>query len=399
MDDSFINQQRAGIEYLNPIFQSRIKSQPLPAKYYSLKNKRILVTGAAGFIGGYLLRRLSEYGLDVTGSVLRPEEAGEMEALDFKSVVLDLADDGDWDSLLEGFDIVFNIAAMFQEVEFGEMLYDKVNHQGALKLAQTANRVGVKRFIHCSTVGVHGSVKEIPATENSPYNPMDLYHRTKLAGELAILNFAKGLPENGMIITVNRPAMVYGPGDVRMLKFFKAILSGRFRMIGSGNILAHLGYIEDQTESFLLCAVTAREKIHGEAFNIASGEPVTLNYFARTIADYAGVKLSGLHIPVAPVWLTALFFEIICKPLKIRPPLFRRRIGFFTHNRAFDLRKAKKHLGYESAWNLEDGIRETIKWYKKFNLVHIKSNQANDNYEKQSLNSSLEDSFKVERLK
>lgn len=342
---------------------------PLPEKYEELGDKSILVTGAAGFIGGHLFKRLASYGLDVLGTVLYPREARELEDQGYRAAVLDLASSESWDELLDGIDIVFHVAAMFQEVGHGRAEFERANHLGALKLAQTAGRVGVKRFIHCSTVGVHGSVKQIPATEETPFNPMDEYHETKLAGELAILEYASGLPQSGMTVVVNRPAMVYGPGDMRMLKLFDMILSGRFRMIGSGKTLAHLGYIEDQTDSFLLCAVAAKENVHCEAFNIASGDPVTLNKLVAQIASAGGVNISGLHIPVAPVWTAALICELLCKPFGIKPPLFRRRIGFFTHNRAFDLAKAEKRLGYKSRWGLEEGVTSTIEWYRERNLV------------------------------
>ncbi len=344
-------------------------SEPLPERFARLEGKRLLVTGAAGFLGGSLFERLAGYGLDVLGTVLEPAEAEAFRARGLRSEVLDLADPEPWDQLLDGVDVVFNIAACFQETELDESTYDRVNNRGALKLAQTAARSGVERFVHCSTVGVHGDVREIPATEETPFNPMDLYHRTKLAGELSVLDFGRTLGPEEMVVTVNRPAMVYGPGDLRMLKLFKTILSGSFRMIGSGEVLAHLGYIEDQTDSFLFSAVAPRDQAHLEAFNIASGEPLTLNELARLIADQGGVRLSRLHIPVAPVWLAGAICEVLWKPTGRRPPLFRRRVGFFTHNRAFDLTKARERLGYESRWSHADGIAETIRWYRKEELV------------------------------
>ncbi len=330
-----------------------------------LAGKRYLVTGAAGFIGGHLFRTLHDLDLDVKGTVLHPGEAATLRGRGYDAEVLDLASEEAWDSILEDVDVVFNIAARFQETEDGEDVYSQVNHHGALKLARTAARAGAERFVHCSTVGVHGDVKEIPATEESPFNPMDLYHRTKLAGELAILEFAEGLSAQEMVVTVNRPAMVYGPGDRRMLKLFTAIESGRFRMIGSGEVLAHLGYIDDQTESFLLSAVEPREAVHGHAFNIASAEPLTLNELAESIADVLGVRLSRLRIPVAPVWAAAWACEMLCRPFGIQPPLFRRRVGFFTHNRAFDVSKAGDRLSYRSQWPNGDGIHETVKWYQE----------------------------------
>jgi len=248
-------------------------------------------------------------------------------------------------------------------------MYRRVNETGALRLCRAAAAAGVERFVHCSTVGVHGDVKEIPCKETSPYNPNDLYRRSKLAGELAILEFARTLPPDGMVVTVNRPAMVYGPGDLRLLKLFRSILRRRFVMVGSGEVTAHLSYIEDLLDSLILCALAPREKVHLEAFNIASDRPVTLNELARLVADYGGVPPPKHHVPVLPVWLAALACELIWMPFKARPPLFRRRVGFFTHHRAFDLSKAQAHLGYVSRWDNRTGIARTIDWYREMELI------------------------------
>lgn len=341
----------------------------LPEKYSALKNKKILVTGAAGFIGGALFNRLVSYGLDPAVTVLYPKEAEVFREKGHRSFVLDLTGDDSWNDILKGIDIVFHLAAMFQEVGYPRFLYEKANLYGALRLAKTAGRMGAERFVHCSTVGVLGDVKEIPATETTPFNPMDEYHETKLGGELAILDWGRTLSNGGMVVTVNRPAMVYGPGDRRMLKLFRAILNKKFVMIGDGNTLAHLGYIEDQIDSFLLCAVAPRENVHLEVFNIASGQPITLNRLCELIAGIGGVKLPDLKVPVGPVWLAGFLCELMCKPFGIRPPLFRRRVGFFTHNRAFDYTKAKTKLGYVPAWDEEKGITETIRWYMKNRLL------------------------------
>jgi nucleoside-diphosphate-sugar epimerase len=355
-----------------------MRDEPLAAGYdatdlavapTALAGKRLLVTGVAGFIGGALFRRLRDYGCDVTGTALYPHEVGAIRDQGGEALVLDLASDAPFDAQVRGIDVVFHLAAMFQETEHGEVLYRAANEIGALKLCQAAAAAGVKRFVHCSTVGVHGDVKELPCRETSPFNPMDLYQRTKLAGELAILDFARTLPEHGMVVTVNRPAMVYGPGDLRMLKFFRTILHRRFVMVGSGEINAHLGYIEDQVDSLILCAIAPRAKVHLEAFNVASDQPITLNELARLVADYGGVTIPRWHVPVLPVWLAGLAFETIWAPFKTRPPLSRRRVGFFTHNRAFDLSKARDRLGYVSRWDTPTGIARTIDWYREMNLV------------------------------
>lgn len=354
---------------VNPTLLEERRKTKLPAELSDLTGKKILVTGAAGFIGGALFKRLVDYGLDATGTVLYPAEAKELEKHGYRVKVLDLADESPWDELLTGVDIVFNIAALFQEAEQGESMYHKVNVDGTVKLVQTAAKCGVKRFVHCSTVGVHGDVKEVPCTEESPFNPMDEYHRTKLKGELAVLDFAKTLSDDEMVVTVNRPAMVYGPGDVRMLKLFSAIESGKFVMIGDGEVLAHLGYIDDQVDSLLLCAVKTRALVHLQAFNIASGSYMTLNELVSSIAEATGKRIPKFRIPVAPVWLAGLLCEILCRPFGIKPPIFRRRVGFFTHNRAFDLSKAKQALGYESKVDHQEGIRLTVNWYKRHGFI------------------------------
>ncbi len=346
-----------------------LEHKELPQEFADLAGKKLLVTGAAGFIGGALFKRLVEYGLDVTGTVLYPQEAETLRQQGYNIEVLDLASAQSWSDILADVDIVFNIAALFQEVEQGEAMYFKVNVDGTLKLIKEANEAGVERFVHCSTVGVHGHVKEIPCTENSPYNPMDEYHRSKLDGELAVLDYAKSLPDDGMIVTVNRPAMAYGPGDVRMMKIFKAIANGKFIMIGSGETLAHLGYVDDQTDSLILGAVKPRTDVHLQSFNIASGSHITLNQLAQYIAKAGPYKLSKIKIPVAPVWLAGLLCEIICKPFGIKPPIFRRRVGFFTHNRSFDLSKARRLLNYNPQMEAEPGIKKTLDWYKSQGLI------------------------------
>ena len=354
---------------MNPLVSERAREQPLPSCFQGLADRRILVTGVGGFIGGALFQRLVSYGLDVVGTVQYASEVKELRECGFRAERLDLAEDGSWDHLVRGRDLIFHVAAAFQETELSETVYDLVNHRASVALTVAASDAGVSRFVHCSTVGVHGDVLELPATETTPFRPMDLYHRTKLAGELAVVKFAHSLPSDGMTVIVNRPAMVYGPGDTRLLKLYRTVLNGRFVMIGSGETLAHLGYIDDQVDSFLLCALAERSAVHAEAFNIASGTPISLNELVALIAAEGDVSIRPWKIPLSPVLLAGFLCEKLCAPLGVRPPLSRRRVGFFSHNRAFDFTKARTLLGYEPKWQPEKGIPEAIRWYRSNGLL------------------------------
>lgn len=354
---------------MNPLVSERAAAQALPSCFRELADRRILVTGVGGFIGGALFQRLVSYGLDVVGTVQFDSEVEALRERGFRVKKLDLTEQLSWDHLVRGRNLIFHVAAAFQETELSEAVYDRVNHHASLALAVAASDAGVSRFVHCSTVGVHGDVLELPATETTPFRPMDLYHRTKLAGELAVVEFARSLPSDGMTVVVNRPAMVYGPGDTRLLKLYRTVLNGRFVMIGSGETLVHLGYIDDQVDSFLLCALAERSTVHAEAFNIASGTPIPLNELVALIAAEGGVSLRSWKIPLAPVLLAGFLCEKFCAPLGVRPPLSRRRVGFFSHNRAFDFTKARTILGYEPQWLPEKGISETIRWYRDSKLL------------------------------
>ncbi|XUU60719.1 NAD-dependent epimerase/dehydratase family protein [Erythrobacter sp. HA6-11] len=334
-----------------------------------LKGKKCLVTGAGGFIGGALLTRLRDIGADALGTTLDQEQCDALRSKGHRAAVFDLTETKDAVPLLEGVEYVFNVAAMFNETEASEADYFNVNETATRAFAEAAYDAGVKRFVHVSTVGVHGDVMEIPATEESPFNPMDRYHRSKLAGERAIMMMARELGEDEMVITVNRPAMVYGPGDMRQLKLFRLIARENFVMIGSGNTLAHFGYIDDQVDSLLLSAVAPRDQVHAEAFNIASGKPITLNDAVKVIAKALDMENPDTRLPLAPVMLLATAIELVCKPFGIRPPLSRRRVGFFTHNRAFDLTKAQERMRYEPRVDLAQGARKTVQWYRERDLL------------------------------
>ena len=105
----------------------------------------------------------------------------------------------------------------------------------------------MQKLVHCSTIGVHGDVRKIPADEKTAFNPGDLYQETKLIAEKRVWEFSK---ETGLPISVIRPISMFGPGDLRMLKLFRMINKGRFIIVGNGNALFQPAYIDDVVKGF-----------------------------------------------------------------------------------------------------------------------------------------------------
>jgi len=266
--------------------------------------------------------------------------------------------------LVEGADVVYHIAAMFREAKFPESDYLAVNRDATVQLARAAQDAGVRRFVHCSTIGVHGDIEEPPGNENSPFRPGDPYQRTKLAGEEALLAFGR---EVGLETVVVRPASIYGPGDLRLLKLFKMIHKGRWFVLGSGDALFHLVYVEDLVDGFVRAAHA--DGVNGEVFIVAGGEAVTQDELAARIARIMGVRDRFPHFPAWPFQILGSLVEAICVPLRIDPPIYRRRVDFFTKSRSFSIEKAEKMLSYEPQVSVDVGLARTFAWYRDEGLL------------------------------
>ena len=138
-------------------------------------------------------------------------------------------------------------------------------------------------------------------------------------------------------------------------------------MIGRGKVLYHLTYVTDLVDGIILAG--ENKNINNEIFTLGGNEYLPLDELVSLIAGILDKKVSKIHIPYIPVYIASYFCEILCRPLGIEPPLFRRRLDFFTKDRAFDISKAKKILGYDPKIPLEKGLKYTADWYLKNKLL------------------------------
>jgi nucleoside-diphosphate-sugar epimerase len=322
---------------------------------------KMLVTGGTGFTGSHLTRRLLQKGHHV---VVIDNQPGlffdELKNLGAEILLGSVTDRKLVDQAIQGCDVVHHVAAVFRKVNLPKKVYWDVNVEGTRSLLQAALDAGVRRFVYCSTCGVHGDVKREPADENAPIAPEDYYQYTKYEGERVVAEFLG----KGMKIVILRPTAIYGPGDPeRFFLLFKRVNRGRFLMFGNGKAHYHPVYVENLVDAFELAAIS--EKGDGQAYLIGDERYYALNDLVTAIAGSLGVELKMRHLPFLPLWVAALACETLYKPFQVDPPLFRRRVDWFRQNRAFSIQKARSELGYRPKIGLEEGLAQSAKWYRE----------------------------------
>jgi dihydroflavonol-4-reductase len=320
---------------------------------------RVLVTGATGFTGGHLARALHARGHDVVAMVRNESAAGDLASAGIALRVGDLAKPETLSSAVHDIDVVYNIAALYRQAALPDSVYHQVNGTAVGQLVEAAARAGVRRVVHCSTVGVHGDVEHPPANEDAPLRPGDIYQVAKLEGERIGREAAA---RTGIELVIARPSGIYGPADRRLLKLFRGVARRRFVILGDGRIFYHLTYIDDLVEGFRLCGEVAAAA--GRTYILAGAEVPTLNDLTAMIAKDAGVPPPRLRLPVWPFWIAGAACEALCAPFGIEPPIYRRRVDFFTKSRAFDITRARQELGYAPQVGLPEGIHRTMTWYR-----------------------------------
>jgi nucleoside-diphosphate-sugar epimerase len=321
----------------------------------------VLVTGATGFIGSALVRRLRQRGDRVVALVRDPAKLTELELEVDEVREGDITDDAAVRRAVAGVAKVYAVAGTFREPNLSDEDYRRINVEAAATIVREAAAAGVGRVVHCSTCGVHGNVPrgELMA-EDGPMNGVGIYEETKAAGAEAALRLGREL---GVEVSVIRPTPVYGPGDTRLLKLFKMADTDRPMILGSGENGYHLVFIEDLVEAFLLAA--DRPEAAGRSYLIGGGEVPTLNELFAALGEVFGREsVQPRRLPAGPFVVAGALCESVCRPLGIDPPIYRRRVEFFTNHRAFDISRARGDLGYAPQVSMKEGLRRTAAWYR-----------------------------------
>ncbi len=328
---------------------------------------KTLVTGATGFTGSSLVNKLHESGDKITVIVRDKNKFRQKFGDNYKNIEIvegSISDPAVVEQAMKDIDRVFNIAAVYRTVGLPESAYWETHVKGTKILLDAAKSHNVKKFVHCSTVGVHGHIEAPPADEEYPFNPGDIYQKTKLEGENLVVDFYN---KTKLPVVIIRPTAIYGPGDYRLLKLFKLAAQKLTLVLGKGNIFYHMVHIDDLVDAFILAS--EKEEAVGQKFIIGSNEVLTLNEILEMIADILNKPLSRLHLPIKPFVYLSRACEKICGTLNVEPIIHERRIHFFSKSRAFDTSKAKSLLEFHPRKNLRAGFTETINWYRTEGLL------------------------------
>lgn len=329
--------------------------------------RKLLITGATGFIGSRLALRAHEQGIDVlaTGRAelrVEAERLNELRAAGIRVEVGMLQDLALVDRLLQGRDTVIHLAAAQHEAEMPDAYFRTVNVDAVRTLLAACRDRDIRRFVYGSTIGVYGDASESLLDEDSPVRPDNIYTSTKLEAETLVQSFARNFDT-----CIVRIAETYGPGDHRLLKLFRSIARGHFFMIGSGTNRRQCIHVDDLVHGLLMA--TQHPAASGETFVFAGKEIMTTHEMVRRIAGVLQRKPPRLQLPLWPFIAAAGVMEHTLPPLHIAPPLHSRRLDFFRKSFVFSTARAESLLGFQPAIDFRTGAADTVSWYRAHGLL------------------------------
>ncbi len=325
---------------------------------------KILVTGATGFLGGALIRRLHSMGWDVTALGRNALKLDQLESDGIRALPLDIKNR---DMLVEACkdqEIVFHCAAFPSPWGNFEKFY-QANVIGTRNVAQACLENKVKRLVYVSTPSIYFDYNPrtgVKETDDLP-EPVSNYAHTKLLAEEEVDKaFANGLAAISI-----RPRAIFGPGDTVIFpRLIPRLQSGRLPILGDGENVVDLTYVENVVDALLLCAESPVSTL-GKKYNISNGEPVKLWELVNRICvelnlPYPKRKISYKTANAAASALEFLYSFI---PFSPEPPLTRVSVSMMANSATLDISAAKNDLGYRPEVSVDEGFELFMKWWKE----------------------------------
>jgi len=323
---------------------------------------RVLITGANGFIGSHLVEKFASQGHEVFGLV---RSTSDLSLIKDMPLTLRYGDVTDADQVMESLrdiDILIHNAGLASD--WGPLeLFRKINVDGTRNLAKAAREHCIQRFVQMSSTAIHGFSDQNQAVcEDDPKNPVFNYCVSKLEAENSVLAFGR---ENDIEVTAVRPGNVFGPRDHTFIeKYIDAIRSGNIAYVNGGRNLTCPTFVGNLVHGVYLA--TFAKQAAGEAFLITDGLHINWRHFTEKIADQMAIRRPKMSIPfwlgMAVASLTERLYLMM--GAKHAPLITKYRICNGGTDYHFSIDKARRLLGYEPVYDLENAINQTVVWYK-----------------------------------
>ena len=320
----------------------------------------VLVTGASGFIGGHLTRRLAERGHRVRVLVRTGSDRSGFGDAASEVAVGELGDIDSLRSAMAGVRQVYNCAGV--SADWGPWEdFRRVNVDGARNVVQAAAEAGgVERVLHVSTSDVYGYPK-VPCDESTSPRDVGLpYNRSKLQGERVVRETAE---RTGVPVTIVRPVSVYGPGSKDfVVEIANLLVSKQMVYIANGEVPAGLLYVDNAVDAMIDAACSAETV--GKEYNLRDPGLTTWREYVEALATGLGAKSPSVNLPSALATAIASVSEGVYGLLRIksRPVLTRHSVRLFDRDQSYGIDRAQRDFGFKSAVDFEEGMARVIEW-------------------------------------
>jgi dihydroflavonol-4-reductase len=321
------------------------------------------VTGASGFLGGYMVEELVRRGHLVVGMVRKGSDTDLLRKLGIELRIGDLEDQASLETVTKGVDAVIHLAAYYT-LNGRKERYERINVQGTQSLMEAMLKNGVHRLVYCSSTEAMGPTPHPPADEDSPCEPNYEYGRSKLRSENLIREYRK----KGIEFTIIRPSGIYGPRNLDDVSYWfitsYANTGASKIMVGSGKRVLQFAHVEDVVQGFVLAL---------ERSEVSAGRV----YFITDSRAYSYEQIYGIMAIIfgkpPPKWyVNVLLAKMIAAPIQAFNWLRMKKdfvwridsMNTFKVDRHYSIELAKKELAYQPKHGLAEGLKETADWYR-----------------------------------
>jgi nucleoside-diphosphate-sugar epimerase len=327
---------------------------------------KVLVTGGTGFLGGALVRRLHGMGWDVTALGRNAAKLAQLEGEGIRVLQHDLKNTAALVAACKDREIVFHCAALPAPWGNFEAFY-QANVIGTRNVVRGCEEYKVKRLVYVSTPSIYfGYSSRVNVKENDTLpRPVSNYAATKILAEQELDKaFARGLATIAI-----RPRAIFGPGDsVIFPRLIPRLRSGRLPILGDGENVVDLTYIENVVDALLLCVDSPASTL-GKKYNISNGEPVKVWKLIERICVELNLQPPERKISYSMANAAATVLELLYTfiPTHPEPPLTRITVSMLANSTTLDISAAKNELGYQPNVSVDEGFDLFMKWWKEKN--------------------------------